>query len=119
MAAHRQAATRLDKENTDVGVRARRWIQETAAHHIVAARLENEAGAYPIEARNEVAALLAHRDTFNNPRAAGNEANGIPRSVSVNAEERVTHQPTSVSRYAPSRCLHPRGIVEPMRPDGA
>jgi hypothetical protein len=71
MAARRQAAARLGEENVDVGVRARRWIEETAAHHFVAARLEHEAGAYPVEASNEVVALLALRAALKNRRAAG------------------------------------------------
>ena len=59
VAAHRQAAAGLDEEDPDVGVGTSRRIQKAAAHHVVAARLEAQPGADPVEALHEIEPALA------------------------------------------------------------
>ena len=48
VAAHRQAAAGLDEEERGVGVVAHRLVEDRAGHHVVAARLEHQAGADPV-----------------------------------------------------------------------
>ena len=61
VAAHRQAAGRLDVEEGDVAVLARRRIEDRPGHDVVAARLEHQARADPVVFRHEVGAPLDHR----------------------------------------------------------
>ena len=51
VAAHRQAAAGLDEQDGDVAIVARRRVEDRARHHVMAARLEHEAGADPVVAR--------------------------------------------------------------------
>ena len=48
VAAHRQAAARLDEEDRGVAILAHRLVEDRARHDVVAARLEHQAGADPV-----------------------------------------------------------------------
>ncbi|MNL18124.1 hypothetical protein D3C87_1392560 [compost metagenome] len=60
MAAHGQAAAGLDEQDARIGVGQGRRVQEPAAHHVVAARLEAQRRPYPIVAVEEVEPPLGH-----------------------------------------------------------
>ena len=87
VAAHRQAAARLDEEDRGVGVVAHRLVEDRARHDVVAARLEHQAGADPVVARDEILALLAHGGAVERRPAAGDDADRIAAGVGVDAEE--------------------------------
>src|SRR5215475_12053941 len=59
MAAHRQAAARLDEEDADIAIRARGGSEDAARHHVVAARLEHEPGTDPVVVGEEMLPALA------------------------------------------------------------
>uniref|UniRef100_A0A0N5A080 LigA n=1 Tax=Parastrongyloides trichosuri TaxID=131310 RepID=A0A0N5A080_PARTI len=60
VAAHGQAAAGLDEQDARVCIRQGRRIQEAAAHHVVAARLETQGGADPVVTAQEVEPTLGH-----------------------------------------------------------
>ena len=91
VAAHRQAAARLDEEERAVGVVAHRLVEDRARHHVMAARLEHQAGADPVVAGEEILALLAHGGAVERRAAAGDDADRVAAGVGVDAEEGLAH----------------------------
>jgi hypothetical protein len=91
MAAHRQAAARFDEKDPDVGILARRRIEETAAHHVVPSRLEHQPRAYPVEAGEEILPALAHGSSMERGRTARHQPHRIAGRVSVDAKEGMPH----------------------------
>ena len=91
MAAHRQAAARLDEEERAVGVLAHRLVEDRPRHQIVAARLEHQAGADPVVAGEKILALLAHGGAVERRAAAGDDPDRVAAGVGVDAEESLAH----------------------------
>ena len=60
VAAHRQAARRLDEQDGDVAVVTRRRVEDRTRHHVMAARLEHQPGADPVILGQEMRAPLHH-----------------------------------------------------------
>ena len=60
VAAHRQASRHLDIEDADVAVVATGRVEDRARHDVVAARLEHQGGADPVQAREKILAPRAH-----------------------------------------------------------
>ena len=89
VAAHRQAARGLDEEHRHVAVGPGRRIEDRARHHVVAARLEHQAGADPVELAQEMRALLQHGGALEPRPAAGDQADRIAAGVAVDAGEGV------------------------------
>ena len=74
-----------------VGVLAHRLVEDRARHHVVAARLEHQAGADPVVAGDEILALLAHGGAVERRAAAGDDADRIAAGMGVDAEEGLAH----------------------------
>jgi len=87
MAAHGQTPRGLDEEEADVAVGAGRGVEDGARHHVVAARLEHEAGADPVEASEEVLPALEHGGALEDGHRAAGDPDGVPAGVAVDAEE--------------------------------
>lgn len=87
VAAHGQAAAGFDKQHRYVvfGVVGR--IQDTARHHVVAARFKHQTFANPVVFAEKMLAFFAHVATFKNGAAAGYDADGIAAGVGINAEK--------------------------------
>jgi hypothetical protein len=89
VAAHRQDAAGLDEQDADIGLRRGRRIEETAAHHVVAAGLETQAGADPVIAGHEVLPPRAHAVAGQRGRAFDHQPHGIAGGMAVDAAEDV------------------------------
>jgi hypothetical protein len=89
--AHGQAAAGLDEQDAAVRVGACGWIKKPAAHHVVPARLEAQAGADPVETFHEVETALGHGCAMQQWRAAGHQSHRVAGGVAIDAEERGTH----------------------------
>ena len=87
VAAHRQAAGRLDEQDGDVAIGPRRRIEDRARHHVVAARLEHQPGADPVIFGQEMRAPLHHGRAVEQRPAAGDQPHRIAAGVAVDAEE--------------------------------
>ena len=87
VAAHRQAARRLDEQDGDVAILARRRIEDRARHHVVAARLEHQPGADPVIFGEEMRPPFHHRRALEQRAAAGDQPHRIAAGVAVDAEE--------------------------------
>jgi hypothetical protein len=89
MTAHGQGARDLDEEDTDIAVVAGRRVEDGAAHHVVAARLEHQGAANPVVIGDEVLAPLAHRGAPQQRAAARDQPHGIAAGMAVDALESV------------------------------
>ena len=69
---------------------ARRRIEDRARHHVVAARLEHQPGADPVEFGEEMRAPLHHRRALEQRPAAGDQPHRIAAGMAVDAEEGVS-----------------------------
>ena len=90
VAAHREAAARLDKEKRDVVGGVGRGIEHAPRHHVVPARLEHQPGPYPVEFGEEMRPPLAHRGPFKRRGAAGHDPHGVAARMRVDAEKCMT-----------------------------
>src|SRR5258708_99336 len=68
VATHRQAARYLDEEDRGVAIVAQRRVEERARHDVVAARLEHQGMADPVEAGEKIEPALAHRRALEHRR---------------------------------------------------
>src|SRR6478736_3425386 len=85
--AHRQAAGGFDEQERDIAIGARRRIENGARHDVVAARLEHQSGADPVEFGHEMRALFDHRGAVQLRAAAGHQPHRISAGMAVDAEE--------------------------------
>ena len=102
MAAHRQAAAGLDEQDAEVAVVARRRHQDAARHLVVAARLEHQPGADPVERGQEMLPPRAHRRPGQRRRPARHHAHRVAAGMRVDAEESsAVHRrlPREVSQF--------------------
>ncbi len=87
VAAHGQAAAGFDKQYRYVvfGVVGR--VQNTARHHVVAARFKHQTFANPVVFAEKMLAFFAHVAAFKNGAAARYNAYGIAAGMGINAEK--------------------------------
>lgn len=87
VAAHGQAAAGFDKQHRYVvfGVVGR--VQNTARHHVVAARFKHQTFANPVVFAEKMLAFFAHVAAFKNGATARYDAYGIAAGVGINAEK--------------------------------
>lgn len=86
---HRQAAGGLDEEHGHVAIRPRRRVEDGARHHVMAARLEHQPGADPVEPGQKIGALLQHGGAAEMQAAAGHKTHRIAAGMPVKAGEDV------------------------------
>jgi hypothetical protein len=89
VAAHGEAAGGFDEQEGDVAIRPRRRIQDGAGHHVVAARLEAQRPADPVEFRHEMRPLLHHIGADQVRPTAGHQPHRIAAGMAIDAEECV------------------------------
>ena len=83
-----------------------RRVEDTAGHHVVAARLEHQAGADPVVMLQEM--LRAARSSVapaKRRRAAGDDAHGIAAGVGVDAEKGMAVHPMCLFGRQVSGCF--------------
>ena len=101
--AHVEAARGFDEQDRDIAILARRRIEDRAAHHVMAARLEHQPFADPIVVLEEIGAPLHHRVALEQRAAAGDEADRVAAGVTIDAGEDMPGHGKARSRSVAER----------------
>src|SRR5215469_18067427 len=88
--AHRQAAGGLDIEDRDVAILAQRRVEDRSRHRVMAARLEHQRAAHPIEAGEKILPARAHRRAPEERPAADHQPYRVAAGMAVDAGKDVS-----------------------------
>lgn len=87
MPAHGQAAAGFDKEHADIVLWVGRWVEDAAAHHVVAAGLKHQPLADPVVLGKEVQAPFHHGGTLQQRATACHQPYRVAAGMGIDAKE--------------------------------